>query len=320
MLLVANFFWGLSFPLIKAITQTHAMLQPQADGWFITAMTIAPRFVLGALAVGAWLGWLAWRRPGGESMAPRRSEWMQGVGLALFASGGMLFQNDGLQYTKASTSAFLTQLYAVLIPLWVALRARRGPRSVVWWAMVLVVLGGGVLAEFDPRELHLGRGEAETLLSSLFFMGQILLLGRADYFSNRPLVVTLVMFAGEAVVFVALAVAWAPEPAMLLAPWRSAPWVWFTVLVTVFCTLAAFILMNTYQPRITPTEAGLIYCIEPIFGAALALFLPAWFSAWAGICYANETMTWTLILGGGLITAANVLVQLRPGPAPAAPG
>ena len=30
MLLIANFFWGLSFPLIKSITLLHAKLVPQA--------------------------------------------------------------------------------------------------------------------------------------------------------------------------------------------------------------------------------------------------------------------------------------------------
>ncbi len=43
-----------------------------------------------------------------------------------------------------------------------------------------------------------------------------------------------------------------------------------------------------------------------------ALLLPAIFSAWAMIHYANETATWTLLVGGGLITAANVLIQLKP--------
>jgi hypothetical protein len=36
------------------------------------------------------------------------------------------------------------------------------------------------------------------------------------------------------------------------------------------------------------------------------------FSAWAGIDYPNESATWTLLVGGGLITLANVLLQIRP--------
>ena len=83
-------------------------------------------------------------------------------------------------------------------------------------------------------------------------------------------------------------------------------------LLTLFCTLGSFTLMVRWQPHITATEAGLIYCIEPVFASVMALFLPALFSRWAGFDYANETLTWQLLVGGGLITLANVLLQLKP--------
>jgi hypothetical protein len=98
----------------------------------------------------------------------------------------------------------------------------------------------------------------------------------------------------------------------LIVPWTSPAWLGFTVTLTVVCTLGAFGLMNAWQPKITATEAGLIYCVEPIFGSLAALFLPAVFSAWALINYPNELATWTLLVGGGLITAANILIQLKP--------
>jgi len=82
--------------------------------------------------------------------------------------------------------------------------------------------------------------------------------------------------------------------------------------LTVFCTLGAFTLMNVWQPKITATEAGLIYCGEPVFAAAMALILPGLISRWGGIDYPNEQATLNLLVGGGLITAANVLLQLRP--------
>jgi hypothetical protein len=44
----------------------------------------------------------------------------------------------------------------------------------------------------------------------------------------------------------------------------------------------------------------------------MALFLPALFSKWAGFDYRNEELTWHLLVGGGLITLANVLIQLNP--------
>lgn len=306
MLLLANLFWGLSFPLIKAIGGVHAALLPHTNTWFITACTLLPRFLLGAVILGA----LRFR----SLRTLSRSELRQAVGLGLFAVGGMILQIDGLQYTPASTSAFLTQFYAIMIPVWVAVRLRRALPWTVWVSGALVLAGVAVLAQLDWHHLRLGRGEIETLASSVFFMGQILWLDRPEFGGNRPIPVTIVMFAVEAAAAIVFAVATAPDATALTVLPASAPWVGFTLALTAFCTLGAFTLMNTWQPRITATEAGLLYCVEPVFASLLALFLPAWFSAWGAFAYPNETATTNLLIGGGLITAANVLIQLQPPP------
>jgi len=310
MLLLANLFWGLSFPVIKATTALHARLLPDNGTWFITACALVPRFAIGALVLGVLCFGALRKLTAGELR--------QGVTLGLFAVVGMVFQNDGLQFTSASTSAFLTQFYAIMIPVWLALRARRSPPWTVWASSALVLAGVAVLARLDWHDLRLGRGEFETLLSSVFFMGQILQLDRPGYAGNRALPVTFVMFVVEAVASGAMALVTAPRAGDLLVPWTSLPWVGFTLMLTVFCTLGAFTIMNTWQPKITATEAGLIYCFEPVFASLMALFLPAWFAAWGSFDYANERLTANLLLGGGLITAANLLIQLKPLPKPAA--
>jgi len=200
MLVLANFFWGASFPIIKAILLLHGRLIPDAGTWFSALYTVAPRFALAAVIVWVWSRWRGAER---DDLARgiTRGEWVQGGVIGLFAAAGMLLQNDALHYTEASTSAFLTQFYAILIPVWVALRHRANPGVRVWVCCVLVLAGVAVLGRFDWREMRMGRGEWETLLSSLFFMGQILWLEKREFAANRALKVTLVMFATEAVVF-----------------------------------------------------------------------------------------------------------------------
>lgn len=309
MLLVANLLWGLSFPLVKATGLLHATLVPDGGSWFAAVYTVAPRFLLATLVLLAF-------RPA-VLRGATASEWRQGLILGLSGAAGMLSKNDALQYTAASTSAFLTQFYALLIPAWLAWRVRRLPVPPVWLACGLVLAGVAVLSGFHPfaageSPLRFGRGEAETLLCSVFFMVQIFALERAEFAGNRTLPITFVMFATEAVLFAGLAFATAPDVAALVRPWQSPAWLGLTAALTVFCTLGAFGLMTAFQPRITATEAGLLYCLEPVFAAALALFLPGWLSVWTGISYANETLTAGLLAGGALITAANVLLQLRP--------
>ncbi|MFI5356734.1 MAG: DMT family transporter [Opitutales bacterium] len=304
MLVLANFFWGLSFPIIKALALLHGRLAPGAGTWFSALYTVAPRFLLATGLLLAWQGREAWRIT--------RAELHQGLLLAMFTAGGMLLQNDGLQFTAASTSAYLTQLYAILIPVVLALRYRRNPGAAVWVCCLLVLAGVAILGRFDWQQLTFGRGEVETLLSSVFYMGQILVLNWGRFAGNRPERITLVMFAGQALLFGLLAVGAAPDAAALVRPWLSPAWLGYTLVLTLLCTLGSFSLMNAWQPKISPTEAGLIYCVEPVFASVMVLFLPGWFSRWTGFDYPNETATWTLLVGGALITGANILIQLRP--------
>ncbi|HEY4988783.1 MAG TPA: hypothetical protein VII09_03200, partial [Opitutaceae bacterium] len=58
MLLLATLYWGLSFPIIKALASLNRALLPEAGTRFLSAAALAPRFVLAALLL------LAFRRRG----------------------------------------------------------------------------------------------------------------------------------------------------------------------------------------------------------------------------------------------------------------
>jgi len=311
MLVLVSLLWGFSFPLLKAIARIHEQLIPGGDSWFITAWSIAPRFIVS----GAVLAMLIWRRLGGLT----RLEFKQGTGIAIFLTLGLFFQVDGLQHTSASVSAFLTQVYVVLIPLYFAVKWRRWPRFIVIAACMLVLLGIGILARIDFHEFRLGRGEIETLLGSVFFTGQILWIERPRFAANDPLRMTFVMFAWLAVAVTVAAAVLAPEVSALLVPWTNPGWLGLTLVLALVCTLFCFGAMNRWQPHITSTEAGLIYSLEPVSVSVLASFLPGIISALTGAGYANEQITWHIVAGGALITTANLMIVLRK-PRPPPPG
>jgi hypothetical protein len=304
MLVLATLYWGVSFPVIKALTALNRIQHPEGGAWFAPAQAVAPRFVA-AVAIMLVFGGL----PGGP---PTLAEAAQGVAVGLFAAAGALLQTDGMQFTDASTSAFLTQFSAILVPAWIAVRSRRSPGIRIWACCAIVLVGVAVLGHFDWRTLRLGRGGWETLLSAVAYTGQILWIGKRKYAGNRPRVVTLIMFAVQGVAFSLLAAGTAPSLRALVEPWASPAWVALTLTLTVVCTIGAFSLMTRWQPRITETEAGLIYCVEPVFASMFALFLPAVISRFAGLDYANEQATFSLLIGGGLVTLANVLIQMKP--------
>ena len=304
MLLLATIFWGVSFPTMRAISLAQERLLPEAGSWFITSITVLARFGVAALLMAIW-SWKTLRQL-------TRLELAQGAGLALFGGAGILLQMDGLAYTSASTSAFLTQCYCVIIPLIVAWRERRRPSWVIAAGTLMVLTGVAVLAKIDLRTVKLGRGEWETILASIVFTGQILWLERPQYSRNRVDHFSLVMFAGIALMALPVCLLTMHQPGDLLRAYRAPLVIGLTAILVLACTMVAYLMMNYWQPRVPATEAGLIYTVEPLFASLFALFLPEWFASFGGFTYANEKTTLNLLIGGGLITAANVLVQLRP--------
>ena len=82
-------------------------------------------------------------------------------------------------------------------------------------------------------------------------------------------------------------------------------------MVGVLSTAFGYSIMNTWQPKVAASEAGLIYCLEPVWASVYALFLPGLLFVWTGVAYADETLTAKLVSGALLILGANVVLQVR---------
>jgi len=303
MLVLCCAFWAVSFPAVKALEMIGRLRAPGNSSVFFAAWCVCLRFAVSA----ALLSLFSLRRLRGMT----RLEWKQGVGLGILGSLGLLLQVDGMAYTQASTSAFLTQGYCVWLPLWIAVRQRRFPSWIVLVASGMVLAGGAVLSGVSWERPTLGRGEWETLAGSVAFTGQILWLERREFRGNDVFRFSTVMFAVLALCTLPLALATVNRPSDLATVFASPAAVLLIGILVVCCTLVAFLLANRWQPEVPATDAGLLYSTEPVFTALLALVLPGWISQWAGIAYANERLTWNLVIGGGLVLASNALLQLR---------
>ena len=165
MLLLATVCWGMSFPLMKGLVLLQQRLLPDANVWFITAQTSTVRFAVAAIV----LGLICTRRMRGFT----RLDLKLGVGLGFFAGTGTLLQMAALSETLASTSAFLTQFYVLLLPLWVVVWQRRRPSWLLLFCCALVIAGMGVLCGLRWNDWHLGRGEWLTLLAAVLLPNAI---------------------------------------------------------------------------------------------------------------------------------------------------
>ena len=302
MLLLATFFWGTSFLVMKSLVKVQQQLVPDANTWLLTSVSLIFRFGVAAVVLLLW-----------NFKTVRKMTWCEfyeGAGLGIIGGLGLLFQMDGVNYTAASVSAFLTQSYCIFIPLLVACRRREWPSRTIMASTAMVFVGVGLLAQFDWTEMRLGRGEVETLIASIFFTGQILWLERPRFAANRPQNFTVVMFAVLAVIFLPVPLT-GGNVAKIPALYQTLTPLFFSLWLTVLSTLISYTLMNFWQPHVPATQAGLIYSAEPLFTSMFALFLPEWFSSVGKIDYPNEILTLAQIVGGLLILAANGLVLLQ---------
>lgn len=306
LLVLACALWGLSFPVVKALHLEQSARIPSADSTFLAAWMQVARFGLGALLLLPFTA---------KSGLPRAAEIRQGMLLALWGGTGMALQAEGLAHTAASTSAFLTQAYCVLLPLIACARLRRIPDRRTATATLLVIAGCAILSGMTPGTLVMGRGEMITLVAALLFTFQILTLENPAYETNRGLQVTFVMCLGIAVIFLPVTFFTAPSAGDVVTAGASWPAFLLVAILTLFCSVGAFLLMNRWQREITATEAGLIYTTEPVFTALYVMFLPRWIGAWTGGGYPNESPGTTMLAGGGLILAANLLMQWKRTPA-----
>jgi drug/metabolite transporter (DMT)-like permease len=308
LLVLACALWGLSFPIIKALDLEQSARLPEASKGFLAAWLQVARFGLAALLMAPFM----------TRLRPTRGELVQAAWLALWGGLGMALQAWGLAFTTASTSAFLTQAYCVFLPLIACLKSRRLPAGRILLATALVLGGVAILSGIQPGHLHLGKGEALTLLAAFVFTFQILTLENPGHAGNRGLVVTFAMCGFIALIFLPVAAVLAPEPRAMLDAGRSLPAFLLVLALALLCSIAAFGLMNSWQPRVSATEAGLIYTMEPVFTALFVLFLPALLARLIGNGGGNESLTPSFITGGSLVLAANLLVQWKRPPHPPA--
>ncbi len=258
------------------------------------------RFTIAALIV------MVWQRSALKNCTIH--EWRQGLLLAICGGLGMWLQADALAFTKASTCAFLTQAYCVLLPIAAAIRSRSLPRPSVWFAVLLVVIGIAYLSGVRLDDLRLGRGEIESLLCSIAFTMQILCLDVPKFRNNRPFAVCFIMFAGIAVMTLPFTLFLAPNLPAVSAALLAPNAILIVIALAILCSVIAYHLMNRWQPLVSPVQAVLTYSMEPVFTAGFTLFLPALVSLWLGCDLKNESITQAMIIGGLCITCANLII------------
>ncbi len=325
MLVLTNVLWGISFPVMKMTNLVMEGVQVDSaqpvDGtaaWFYARS--ASFLVCVRFSVALPLLFIFYPRLlSGMTMR----HWGWGLATGLGFSGGMILQNMALNDIPASRSGFLTSLTVVFTPILLLVLHRHIPRPTLVLGALCALLGTAVLTGIvvigeyglglaPEWRSRLGWGDIATILAALFFAGQIILVDWASSLipGNR---LTPGMFLATLLVGLLIF-----SLTQLFAPLKSDRLDWpqwigdvrflgLTLLLSIVCTVIAFHFMNTYQPFVSPSEAAVIYALEPLFATMWAMCLPGWFSPILGLKYSAERPGWELIAGGLLLIAGNVL-------------
>lgn len=263
--------WGSTFYLTKDLVERVPVLD-----------YLALRFAVASVAVLL----VAPRAISRLSPQTLRSSVILGVlyGLA------QILQTAGLAHTAASVSGFITGLYVVCTPLFAAvlLRHRIGPTT--WAAVVVAVLGLGVLT---LSGFSIGYGEALTFVGALLYALHIVGLGAWSN-AREAMGMTIVQLI---VITVVCFVATVPDGIVL--PSTRADWV--SVLYMALVAGALALLLQTWaQAHLPPTRSAIIMSMEPVFAAFFAVLL------------GGEVLTGRMLVGGALVLAAMLMVEIGP--------
>ena len=201
-----------------------------------------------------------------------------------------ILQTAGLAHTAASVSGFITGMYVVCTPLLAAWLLHTRITPMTWAAVLLATSGLGVLT-LDG--FALGYGEAITLVSAILYALHIVGLGAWSSASDA-LAMTIVQLI---VITVICFVATVPDGIVLPATTRD----WMSVVyMALFAGAAALVGQTWAQAHLPPSRTAIIMSMEPVFAAFFAVLL------------GGESVTWRLAVGGAMVFAAMLVVELLP--------
>ena len=201
-----------------------------------------------------------------------------------------ILQTAGLAHTPASVSGFITGMYVVLTPVFAAWILRTHIGAVTWAAVALATVGLGVLT---LGGFSIGYGEAITLVAAVLYALHIVGLG-AWSSSSDALGMTILQILVIATICL---VATARDGIVLPDNGRD----WLSVLYMAIVAGALAMLGQTWaQAHLPPTRSAIIMSMEPVFAASFAVAL------------GGEGVTSRLLIGGAMVLAAMLVVELVP--------
>ena len=285
---------GNSLLILVAVIWGTAFVFQRVGMDYIEPITFnGARMVLSAVAVGLVSG-LRKKRTGasdpGEERAYKRNTVIGGICCGVFLAFASIFQQMGIVYTTAGKAGFLTAMYMLLVPVIGFVVFRKRNPLLVWFAVLLGVVGMYLLCMTES--FHLARGDALVCICAVLFSGHILC---CDHFAVRgdPLRISAIQFLTTAVIsWTAAFLLESPTPEKIAS----------AVLPILYCGVVSggvgYTLQMVAQKFTDPTVASLLMSLESVFAVI------------AGTLILHEQMSRRELTGCVIMFLAILLVQI----------
>lgn len=260
-MLIVTLLWGTTFAIIKLSIQDVSTMLFIAIRFSIVSILLIPIF-------------LKIRREF------TREAIIAGSILGLILFGGFATQTVGLKFTTATKSGFLTGSAVIIVPFLQIMIEKRKPNTGAIIGVILVFIGilflssnsRSIFSIFQEFKENFTLGDFLTIICALFFAFYIIYI---DVFTKRHKLWLMVIMQMYVISFLSLIGVFVSSfSGIEEIKIQFSDYLLFGLIYTsVFTTLITTVMQTKYQKLISPTKAGLIFSLEPVFAAVFAFFL-----------------------------------------------
>jgi len=183
------------------------------------------------------------------------------IGLFLFL--GTLFQQVALLYTDVANAAFFTIFYVPMVPIIVFFLFKKNIHWSVWPSVILCVIGGYLLTNFNDATVRLG--DTLVVLGAVFWSLHIIFIGKIIEEFDVPLLIGLIQTI--TVSFCSIILALIFEDIILINILEQKIQILYAGILS---GGIAFVLQIYAQKNISPAPAAIIFSLEGVFATIAA--------------------------------------------------
>ena len=284
MLSATTIIWGAGFVLNAQLRQSSFENTP--------ALLNAVRFAVAALCLLAVFN---------RRIRLNKHTLLYGAVGGALLFGGFMLQTAALTYTTPAHNGFFTAAYVVFVPFTTWIVYKKRPSWVLFVGAAVAVCGLVVLnLKNETLPPDAWKGDLMTLGCALCFALQIIW---TDYLLTKEktdsVQLSFWQLAFAAVLFIAYTLIFENKYVFNMQFDFGYCW-WRLAIVTIGGTAFAYYAQTYAQNHVAPTETSILMACESPLGAVLSLIV--------GL----DVFSWTIPVGGGLVIAAVVLVEIVP--------